>query len=106
MEGQICLFDQEVGNRGNSNTLEVVKCRFMESVTTDDINLFLGYKYLYAVTFSYGLGFIDKVSKMFEHMEVIIGSEFIPKYDLKEIMAFQTKSLQAIRRHKVCCFKV
>jgi len=99
MDGQISFFEQEVEKRENKNTLEIVKCRFMESVTTDDINLFLGYKYLYTVTFSYGLGFIDKISKMFEHMEIIIGAEFIPKYDLKEIMAFQTKSLQDIRRH-------
>lgn len=100
MDGQISIFELEAEKRENMNTLEIAKCRFMGSENTDYISLFSGYKYLYAVTFSYGLGFIDKISKMFEHMEIIIGSEFIPRYDLKEIMAFQTQSLKDIRRRK------
>ena len=99
MDGQISIFDGFIKNTEDKNTLEIVKCKFMDSEFTDAIELFSGYKYLYAVTFSYGLSFIDKIAEMFERIEIIIGAEFIPKYDLKEVMAFQTRSLETIRRH-------
>ncbi len=100
MEGQICLFEDGYNNRMNRITLEIAKCMFLSSEFTDVDELFGGFKYLKAVTFSYGLDFIDSISKKFEDIEIIIGAEFIPKYDLKEILAFQTRSLEDIRRHK------
>lgn len=33
------VFDNEVESRENTNTLEIVKCRFMDSVYTDAIEL-------------------------------------------------------------------
>lgn len=106
MEGQMSLFDDYNGKRLNEAVLGVMEVKCVSSELTDYKALFTGFKYLYAVTFSYGLKFIDEISDYFEKVEVILGCEALIKYDIQEIMAFQANSLKAIRRHKSLIKKV
>lgn len=106
MEGQMSLFDDYNGKRLNEAVLDVMEVKCVSSEMTDYKALFTGFKYLYAVTFSYGLKFIDEISDYFEKVEVILGCEALIKYDIQEIMAFQANSLKAIRRHKSLIEKV
>ena len=106
MEGQMSLFDDFDGKRLNEAVLDVMEVKCISSEMTDYKALFTGFKYLYAVTFSYGLKFIDEISDYFEKVEVILGCEALIKYDIQEIMAFQANSLKAIRRHKSLIKKV
>ena len=106
MEGQMSLFDDYNGKRFNEAVLDVMEVKCVSSELTDYKALFTGFKYLYAVTFSYGLKFIDEISDYFEKVEVILGCEALIKYDIQEIMAFQANSLKAIRRHKSLIKKV
>ena len=106
MEGQMSLFDDYNGKRLNEAVLGVMEVKCVSSELTDYKALFTGFKYLYAVTFSYGLKFIDEISDYFEKVEVILGCEALIKYDIQEIMAFQANSLKAIIRHKSLIKKV
>ena len=106
MEGQMSLFDDYNGKRFNEAVLDVMEVKCVSSELTDYKALFTGFKYLYAVTFSYGLKFIDEISDYFEKVEVILGCEALIKYDIQEIMAFQANSLKAIIRHKSLIKKV
>ncbi len=101
MNEQISLFQPS-----NINDLEVVQVQFLDKTYTCVEELFKGYNHLYAITFSYGLDFIRKISGYFDTTEIILGCEAIVKFDLKTIMAFQTKVLEKISKHKDLIQKV
>lgn len=95
MSEQINLFyTQEV-----DNTLEVVEMAFLDKKYTNAEELFSGFDKLYAITFSYGLDFINKIVKNFEYAEIIIGCEATVKFDLKTIMAFQQSVLKRLPKY-------
>ena len=58
-----------------SAKLEVVKASFLNSEKTNWRALFEGYDELYAITFSSGLQFVDKVLDQFKYAEIIYGCE-------------------------------
>lgn len=81
------------------NELEVAELKFVDHRYTNADELFSGFDELYAITFSYSLGFINRIMSRFKYAEIILGCDALVKYDLKEVAAFQQKSLEMIKRH-------
>ena len=98
---QLSLFNTE-----EDNALEVVQVAYVDKRYTNVEELFKGFNHLYAITFSYGLSFINKIVDYFDTAEIIIGCEAMVKFDLKTIMAFQTKALEELNKHKDLIEKV
>lgn len=90
--------NEDVDN--NQDTIEVVKVNFEESYDTTWKELFSGYERLYAITFSYGLGFIKDVLKGFDYAEIILGCEPMVKFDLQTLMAHQNLSIKNLQKNK------
>ena len=84
----------------NSSDLEVVEMKFIDRRLSSSRELFSGFKYLHVLTFSYDLDFINTIAKNFENVEIILGCEALVKFDLQTVMAFQTRSLQLIKKHQ------
>lgn len=82
-----------------SNELEVVRMKFIGSSYTNAEELFSGFDHLRVITFAYSLGFVTRMLKHFKTVEIILGNDAMAKYDVKEVMAFQTEALKRIRRH-------
>lgn len=95
MAEQLVMFPEDT-----EATLEVCKVRFEETVGTNANELFSGFNHLYVVTFSYGLNFIEKISQKFDTVDIVLGCPGLVKYDMKEIMSFQEKSLVMINKHQ------
>lgn len=95
MNGQVILFPQET----NLPPIEVIQVDFINTTFVTWEELFKGFNTLRAITFSYNLGFIEKVMHYFDYAEIILGCEPIVKFDLQTIMAHQTRSLQTITKH-------
>ena len=83
-----------------TNELEVVQLRFVDSSFTNADELFSGFDHLRVITFAYSLGFVTRMLKHFKTVEIILGNEAMVKYDAKEVMAFQTAALKQIHRHE------
>jgi len=94
MSEQLSLFKNEP-----DKSLEVVQMSFVDKKYTCAEDLFYGFNHLYAITFSYGLGFIRKIAEYFDTVEILLGCEAMVKFDLKTIMAFQTKALKKIQEN-------
>ena len=82
-----------------SNELEVVQLSFIGSSYTNADELFSGYDHLRVVTFAYSLDFITRILPRFKTVKIILGNKAMVKYDIKEVMAFQSAALKQIRRH-------
>lgn len=80
--------------------IDVVKLDFVEGQTTTWKELFSGYSCLKAITFSSGIGFIGSLVKLFEDAEILLGCEQVMSFDLSSILAFQTKTIESIRKSK------
>lgn len=81
----------------NSGKLEVVQMEFIGAESTSWEELFAGFDRLYAITYSSGMGFISELLQKFEYAEIIFGFEEVISYDLSEIVAFQSKTLERVR---------
>lgn len=79
--------------------IEVVKISFRESCQLTWKELFSGFDRLYAITFSYGINFIEKVMRNFTYGEVILGCNALVKFNLQTIMAYQSRSIQEIQKY-------
>jgi len=79
--------------------LTVVKAKAIEVVQTNYDELFDGFDHLQAVTFSYGMSFVEEVVRKVQTAEVLFGSEAHVKMDVKEIMAHQEYTLLNLSRH-------
>ena len=100
---QFSLF-QNTNN--NDNPLEVVKMSFIDKSYVSPKELFQGFNHLYAITFSYGLSFIEDIIEYFDTAEIILGCEAMVKYDLKTVMAFQTRALEKINKREALIYRV
>lgn len=78
----------------NSGKLEVVQMEFIGAESISWEELFAGFDRLYAITYSSGIKFISELLKRFEYAEIIFGFEEVMSYDLSEIVAFQSKTLE------------
>lgn len=82
------------------DSLKVVKASFSECVATNWEELFDGYENLYAITFSSGIDFVNKVISRFKHTEIIFGCEGVMNSDTATIIAMQAKVVQKYVKHK------
>lgn len=86
----------EVEEEKQRNSISVVQLKFIESYSSNWIDLFAGFKELYAITFSSQLSFIEKVIKEFEHVEIIFGNETVIGNDISAVFAYQHQVITQI----------
>lgn len=99
---QMSLFDivPEEMEKSSSGQLHIVKAKFIEGANLNWRDLFEGFDELYGITFSSGIGFMEKVMDMFDHVEMIFGCEDIVDNDIAAVMAMETKSVELIAKSK------
>lgn len=86
----------EVEEEKQRNSINVVQLEFIESYSSNWIDLFAGFKELYTITFSSQLSFIEKVIKDFEHVEIIFGNETVIGNDISAVFAYQHQVITQI----------
>jgi len=89
--------DEQISLADTCGKLDIVHVNYIDvkSMTWED--LFDGYDSLYAITYSSGIDFICKLLKKFDTAEIIFGSDDVLSYSMKEIMAFQLKTIERLR---------
>lgn len=80
--------------------LKVVKATFNTDEHSNWSDLFSGYDELYAITFSSGIDFVNKVVKQFKHSTIIYGCEGVMNSDTAAIIAMQKAAVEEIVKHK------
>lgn len=102
MDQQISLFDIQPKqmNSASDGCLKVVKSKFVETSKVSWHDLFDGFSELYGITFSSGIGFMEKVFDEFEHVEMIFGCEGILNDDTAAIISMQVKMVEEIVKSK------
>ena len=78
--------------------LDVVKLDYVESGSMTWQELFSGFDRMKAITFSSGIGFVYQLLDLFKDAEIIFGCEEVMSYTLQEIMAYQAKLMERIRK--------
>lgn len=63
------------------NSYKVYYTEFIEKAYVDIYDLFSGFDEIRAITFSYDIKFIDKIMKMFDYGEIILGARFMSRRD-------------------------
>ena len=97
MDLQLSIFDIEGDNTIHvGDSLKVVKARFEEEERLRWEDLFEGFDELYAITFSSGMHFMEKVLKKFSHAEIIFGCEEVMDNSLAAIMALELTQAETI----------
>lgn len=84
----------------STQALNVVKAVYADTVETNWEELFDGFDRLYAITFSSGIEFVNKVINKFSYAEVIFGCEKIIATDIAAIMSVQIDSVQRLAKSK------
>lgn len=90
----------------STQTLKVVKALYTDTVETNWEDLFDGFDRLYAITFSSGIEFVNKVINKFSYAEVVFGCEksslttLLPlcRYKLTAFKGLQNPSRQGTSR--------
>lgn len=101
MSGEIIQLDfLGESNKPEKQEIDFSEVRFITGMTTTAEERFSGFTHLRAITFSYGVSFIESIARHFQDAEIIFGCEALLKYDIEEIMAFQDQTIAKIRRHK------
>ena len=84
----------------STQALNVVKAVYADTVETNWEELFDGFDRLYAITFSSGIEFVNKVINKFSYTEVVFGCEKIIANDIAAIMSVQIDSVQRLAKSK------
>ena len=84
----------------STQALSVVKAIYADTVETNWEELFDGFDRLYAITFSSGIEFVNKVINKFSYAEVVFGYEKIIASDIAAIMSVQIDSVQRLAKSK------
>lgn len=84
----------------STQALNVVKAVYADTVETNWEELFDGFDRLYAITFSSGIEFVNKVINKFSYAEVVFGCEKIIANDIAAIMSVQIDSVQRLAKSK------
>lgn len=84
----------------STQALSVVKAIYADTVETNWEELFDGFDRLYAITFSSGIEFVNKVINKFSYAEVVFGCEKIIATDIAAIMSVQIDSVQQLAKSK------
>lgn len=80
--------------------IEVIYSKFIDQRRMDYKSLFGGFDHLKVITFSYGLGFVETVSDMFEDVEIIIGSMNTVRPDIVEVAMHQKLEMKRLSKRK------
>ncbi len=80
--------------------IDVVKMNYDVAQSLSWKDLFSGFDTLFAITYSSGLNFINKLLDLFSHAEIIFGCESVMNYSLQEVMAFQGNLIERIRNNR------
>lgn len=67
---------EKIENEDDKKTI-CYHMKYAKSTMVDPLELFSGYNSLKAITFSFELGFVAKISEMFDTVDVVFGAEFI-----------------------------
>lgn len=99
LPGQMEMIDPEVrsGQPASGSQIDVVEMKYVGANSTSWQELFAGFNRLYAITYSSGIGFIHQLLDLFDYAEIIFGFEDVMTYDLQEILAFQSMTLERLR---------
>ena len=89
---------QEQFDFKRSNSLDVVKMEFSGAETISWQELFSGFETLHAITYSSGIGFVYQLLDLFEKAEIIFGCDEVISYSLQEVMAYQYKTIERMRK--------
>ena len=93
------LFSSSNGmSNGEMSKLDVVKMDYVYSESITWQELFSGFNSIKAITFSSGIGFVYQLLDLFKDAEIIFGCEEVMSYTLQEIMAYQVKLMERIRK--------
>lgn len=84
----------------STQALNVVKAVYADTVETNWEELFDGFDRLYAITFSSGIEFVNKVINKFSYAEVVFGCEKIIANGIAAIMSVQIDSVQRLAKSK------
>lgn len=126
MDGQLSLFADENGasenktsgftvidtQKSNEEKLKCFKSELKEVNYKTQTELFSGFNTIKAITFSYDIGFIDKIMKMFDYGEIILGADFLVQKDnkmnefLTEVFTNSYEARQSIKKCKNLTEKV
>ena len=87
----------------SSKKLDIVQMEFVTALPMTWVELFSGYSKIKAITFSSGITFAYKLLDMFDDAEIIFGCEDVMSNTVQEIMAYQAKLMDKIRRTKDKC---
>ena len=77
--------------------VDAVKMSFENEKTLNWRELFVGYNYIRAITYSSGINFAYSFIDMFEDVEIIFGCEHAISYTFQEIISFQYNIIDKIR---------
>ena len=77
--------------------LDVVETQFAGIHGMTWRELFDGFDYLYAITYSSGMNFLCELVRQFKKAEIIFGFDGVISYNLQEIMAYQLKTIERLR---------
>ena len=101
---QLSLFElsesEDTSKNDLSFPLKVVHATFNFSEKHNWADLFSGYDELYAITFSSGIDFVNKVISQFKHATIIYGCEGVMDNDIAAIIAMQATAIKEIVKHK------
>lgn len=99
---QMSMFDlEEIQEQVNvSKKLMVVKSSFVEEQRLSWKDLFEGFDELYAITFSSGLQFANKLIEMFDYAEIVFGCEDIVGNGFATVMAVEKELISQISKSK------
>lgn len=84
--------------RFQHTTLDVVKMEFSGAESLSWQELFSGFDTLHAITYSSGISFIYHLLDFFEKAEIIFGCDEVLSYSLQEVMAYQYKTIERMRK--------
>ncbi|MDO4188173.1 MAG: hypothetical protein Q4D29_04210 [Lachnospiraceae bacterium] len=99
---QISIFDlePEQAERATSGILTVVRAKYISTEKMNWQELFSGYDELYGITYSSGIGFMEKVFDRFEYVEMIFGCEGVMNDDIAAIMSTEIKTVELLAKSK------
>ena len=105
MTENFTLFDfvEESQKPISINKLDIVKMDFVDVTPMTWRELFSGFNKIKAITYSSGINFIYKLIDMFDEAEIIFGCENIMSNTLQDIMAYQAKLMNKIRKTQEKC---
>ena len=99
---QMSLFDiEDIREQVNvSKKILVVKSSFIEEQKLSWKDLFEGYDELYAITFSSGLQFANKLIEIFDYAEIVFGCEDVVGNGFATVMAVEKELISQISKSK------